>query len=161
MLFRSFLLSLLFSLNLVHLAAAQDLKFGTSTLKKTYQGAAPIVSVRYETCFKKKKNQELSVDSVKSIGDGKLLPFFLFKKTDDLSYKNDTGKKISLSEKGVFRLNFEIIQILSDERSPYTEDNRPVQYDLSKGICIYYRLTGKNKTYVLTYFKELPSIILP
>lgn len=161
MLFRSFLLTILFSLHLLNSAAAQELKFGTSTLKKTFQGAAPIVSVKYETCFKKKKNQELSMDSVKSIGDGKLLPFSIFKKTDNRIYKNDNGNKMPSGEKGAFRLDFEIIQLLSDERSPYTEDNKPVQYDLSKGIRIYYTLAGKSKTSVITDFKELPSVALP
>src|SRR3954469_6049790 len=112
MLFRSFLLPVLFSLILINAAVAQDLKFNTSTLKKTYQGAAPIVSVKYETCFKKKKNLELSIDSVKSIKDGKLLLFSIFKKSDTLTYKKYTAAKIIRSKQGSFRLNFEVIQIL-------------------------------------------------
>lgn len=155
---RPFLFSASFFLILLNAASAQELKFNSTTLKKTIEGAAPIASLKYETCFKKKKNQELSIDSVKSVADGKLIPFAIYKNTSTQKY---AGTKIKRGEKGSFRLNFGIIQLLSDEHLPYSEDNRPVQYDMSKGINIYYTLAGKNKNSILTDFKELPQEARP
>lgn len=159
MLVRSFLLTALSLFGLINFTVAQELKFDSPTFKKNYQGAAPIVSTNYDLFFNKKKNQELSIDSVKTVQDGKLLPFSLFRKK--AASGNETGNKIIRSEKGTFRLNFNTITILSEERSPYSEDNKPVQYDMSKGICIYYTLKGKSKTSVIINFKELPSVMLP
>jgi hypothetical protein len=158
MLLRSFLPTALFFFGLINYTAAQELQFVSPTLKKNFQGAAPVVQVNYDLLFNKKKNQELKIDSVKSVADEKLLPFSLTKKT--ASSKNESST-IPRNEKGSFRLSFTIISILSEERSPYSEDNKPVQYDMTKGICVYYTLKGKNKTAVVTGFKELPSVILP
>jgi hypothetical protein len=158
---RSFLLIALFCVNFIHVSVSQELKFGTTTLKKTYQGAAPIVSVKYELNFKKKKKQEWSIDSVKSVADGKLLPFYLLATTDNVKYKSHESKKLLRNEIGVFRLDFDITTILSDERSPYTEEDKPVQYDMTKGIRIYYKVNGKSKTTIVTNFKELPNVVLP
>jgi len=150
--FRSILFSVLFSLTFVDAASSQELKFISPTSKKTVEGAAPIASIKYDACFKKKKNQDVHIDSVKSVSDGKMLSFSLFKKGDIQKHTD-----LNLSEKGSFRLHFEVIQILSEERLPYTDDNRPVQYDLSKGVCIYYTLAGNRKTAIINNFKELPG----
>jgi hypothetical protein len=161
MMVRSFLLIALCCLSFVPVTVSQELKFGTTTLKKTYQGAAPIVSIKYELHFKKKIKQEWSIDSVKSVADGKLLPFYLLGTTDNSTYKSHESKKLASNEKGVFRLDFNITTILSEERLPYSEDDRPVQYDMTKGICIYYRVNGKTSSTSVTNFKELPQVVLP
>jgi hypothetical protein len=161
MMIRSFLLSAFFYLNFLSVTVSQELKFGTTTLKKTYQGAAPIVSVKYELNFKKKKKQEWSIDSVKSVADGKLLPFYLLGTTDNRTYKKLESKKLTRNENGFFRLDFNITTILSEERLPYSEDDRPVQYNMTKGVCIYYRVNGKTSTTLITTFKELPQVVLP
>jgi hypothetical protein len=152
-------LLVLIHLNLVSSLVSQELKIENPNFKKSYQGAAPIVAIHYELCFKKKRNQELRIDSVKSVEDKKLLPFSLFKKAT--SYKEVASNKMTRDEKGIFRLSFNIISILSEERLPYTEDDRPIQYDMSKGISIYYTLNGKSATVVVNNFKELTSVILP
>jgi hypothetical protein len=161
MMIRSFLFTALFCFSFLPVTVSQELKFGTTTLKKTYQGAAPIVSVKYELHFKKKKKQEWCIDSVKSVADGKSLPFYLLGTIDNSIYKNHESNKFLRTEKGNFRLDFAITTILSEERLPYTENDRPVQYDMTKGVCIYYRVDGKNKTTTIPNFKELPKVVLP
>lgn len=162
MLFRSFLLALLFHFFAINTALSQELKFGPAILQNYHQGAAPIIDGKYEVYFKKKKNQEISIDSIKSVADGKILPFVLFKKTADKLYNNYTGNKITRSEKGTFRINFDIVKLNGDGPwLAYTEENMPIQYDMSKGVRIYYSLMGERKSSILTTFKEYPTLARP
>ena len=155
----SILVALLYTLSL-HSLVAQELKFLTPSVAKVHEGAAPVVASTYEIYFKKKKNQSLTIDSIKSISDEKKLDFFVAKKRSSKEYKRTEANKISPEEKGNFRLYFNTITLLGDELPPaYSEENKPIQYDMSKGVRIYLTLSGKKQTAVIKSFKETKTVM--
>jgi hypothetical protein len=135
-----------FFLIAVALGAAElsfsQIKITNTAMQKMYGGMGGIF-MNYYIDFKSKKNVKIEIDSVKSIADASAIKFSF--------YQTDAGLyKISFSQ-----------PLKGPEKCKTCPQVIPKQYNLTKGVKVYYRIGDKKSFFAVRKFKQLPDFYAP
>ncbi len=134
---------ILLSLSLFFVSGVfSQIKVLKSTKQKRFGGMGGVV-MDYRILYKNKKELIINVDSIRTIADSTKLDFYFDK------FAN-----------GNFEINF-IQGLAMPAKCATCLDTSPKQFDLTKGVIVYYKAGNKCNLFRVQKFKKIPDLMYP